>query len=394
MTTSPRSLNAFHLERGGPLYRLMALAGLLNPDCFKVWRAIIFLLIITWMPLLLLSLAQGVFIGDTVRVPFLYAISAHIRYLLAVPLFILAEPFIGSRLSMAAAHFIHSDFLKEEVLPQFEQAIDRAKKARDSNWPELTLLILALAAMMLKPQLELPRSITTWQLHAAEGLTELTLAGWWNALVSSTVFRFLIFRWLWRLLIWTMFLRRVSRLSLRLYPTHPDGAGGLLFLGAEQLSWCILVFAGGCVLSANFAQAIFFAGVSPVSLIPVILLFILIGLVIVFGPLFMFSPMLFRVKFNQMHAYLLMSTEYNRLFFKRWMMDQAYEDELILGTEDIQSLSSLDSVIGMIRNMRLYPFSLDMLYFPILSAVLPMLPLIAFEVSLDEIITKFLNNIL
>ncbi len=382
----------FHLARGGPLYRLLVPAKLLNPELSAAWRAVLFLLLITWVPLLLLSIAQGVFIGSAVRVPFAYAFSTHIRYFLVVPLFILAEPFLDNRLALASGHFANSDLLKSEDVPRFAQAVGRAEKARDAVMPELLLFLFALAAMFLGPQLELPRSISTWQLLVDDASIKLTLAGWWNAAVSSAIFRFLIFRWLWRLSIWTVFLRRVSRLKLRLYPTHPDYAGGLGILGVAQTSVSILVFAGACVLSANFAQTILFLEMPPASFISIMVLYVVIGLILVIGPLFVFSPLLFKIKFDGMHAYLLMSTEYNRLFYRKWIADRRYENEAILGTEDIQSLAALDGTITMIRNMRPIPFEFRMLVFTVLAAVIPMIPLIGFEISLDDIVLGFLKS--
>ena len=383
---------AFHLTRGGPLYRLMVPAKLLPKDIPSASRAIISLVLLTWVPLLILSLVQGVLLGDSVQVPFLVAISPHVRYLLAVPLFILAEPFVDKRLALASAHFVRSDLLKQEDLPRFKQAVRLAEKARDAFLPELILFVLALSGMALGHQLELPRSVSTWQLLTDQGGTHLTLAGWWNGAVSSTIFRFLIFRWLWRLFIWTVFLRRVSRLRFRLYPTHPDRAGGLGFLSVAQTSLGILVFAGGCVLSANFAQTVFFLGEAPTSFISIIILYVLIGMILLVGPLLVFTPKLFAVKFDAMHDYLLMSTEYNRLFHRRWIADKAYENEAILGTEDIQSLAALDGTIGMIRDMRPIPINLRFLIFAVVIAVLPMVPLIGFEISLDEIVLGFLES--
>ena len=48
--------------------------------------------------------------------------------------------------------------------------------------------------------------------------------------MSIPIFQFLTLRWLYRLLLWFLFLWRVSRLDLRLAPSHPDRAGGLGFL--------------------------------------------------------------------------------------------------------------------------------------------------------------------
>jgi hypothetical protein len=64
-------------------------------------RAILFALI-TWLPLLILSALQGVALGSTVKIPFLFDFAASIRFLIAGPLLIIAEILIDPRLRVIA----------------------------------------------------------------------------------------------------------------------------------------------------------------------------------------------------------------------------------------------------------------------------------------------------
>jgi hypothetical protein len=74
--------------------------------------------------------------------------------------------------------------------------------------------------------------VGSWYITVGPSGTErLTVAGWWYAFVSLSLFRFVLARWYFRLIVWYIFLWRVSRLPLRLNPLHPDRAGGLGFLG-------------------------------------------------------------------------------------------------------------------------------------------------------------------
>jgi hypothetical protein len=45
----------------------------------------------TWFPLLVLSLLQGLAIGHGGRIPFLYDLAAYTRFLVAIPLLILGK---------------------------------------------------------------------------------------------------------------------------------------------------------------------------------------------------------------------------------------------------------------------------------------------------------------
>jgi hypothetical protein len=64
-------------------------------------RSVIFALI-ACVPLLILSAFQIVLLTN-VRIPFLYDPSAHIRFLLSVPLLIVAEVVIGPRIIVATS---------------------------------------------------------------------------------------------------------------------------------------------------------------------------------------------------------------------------------------------------------------------------------------------------
>jgi hypothetical protein len=55
---------------------------------------------------------------------------------------------------------------------------------------------------------------------------------------------------------------RMSRLDFQLMPTHPDGAGGLGFLGYAHVPFGSIVFALGATLSGILATRIVFEGAS------------------------------------------------------------------------------------------------------------------------------------
>ena len=75
------------------------------------------------------------------------------------------------------------------------------------------------------------------------------LAGSWYWTVCLPLFRFLMFRWIWRLLLWWRFLWKVSRLDLHLVPTHPDNATGLGYLEIVHAHFIPLVLAVSAVIS-------------------------------------------------------------------------------------------------------------------------------------------------
>jgi hypothetical protein len=79
----------------------------------------------------------------------------------------------------------------------------------------------------------------------------LTLVAYWYALVALPIFQFLIFRWIYRMAVWSRILWKVSRLNLLLTPTHPDAAGGLAFVGKSLISFGVILFALSAVFQAR-----------------------------------------------------------------------------------------------------------------------------------------------
>lgn len=100
--TMSQASEDFSLVLGGPLYQLLRRAFLSGRDLELLQRRIFVIPLIAWLPLLLLSAVEGRAWGGSVRVPFLLDIDVHARFLLALPLFILAEvvvhpsPFVPS----------------------------------------------------------------------------------------------------------------------------------------------------------------------------------------------------------------------------------------------------------------------------------------------------------
>ena len=68
--------------------------------------------------------------------------------------------------------------------------------------------------------------------------------------VSSTIFWFLVFRWLWRVSVWAILLSWISRLEMRLVATHPDRMGGIGFIATYPNAFAPLVFALSSVPAA------------------------------------------------------------------------------------------------------------------------------------------------
>jgi hypothetical protein len=221
---------------------------------------------------------------------------------------------------------------------------------------------------------------------------QLTLPGYWLGFVSIPIAQFILFRWYLRLLIWFWLLWRVSRLNLRLVPTHPDRAGGIGFLGEVVHAFSPVLFAQGAVLAGVIANRILYQGQNLVSFRATIFGLISLFVLVVLGPLTVFTPLLFRARLRGLSDYGTLAMSYVRDFDAKWVRGGAKaRDEGILGTSDIQSLADLANSYAIVRDMRVVPFTLTDAILLVVATALPLLPLLLTMMPLDELLRRFLK---
>jgi len=395
----PELINArdLYIERGGPAYRLMQWIGLIRGEDPSVRRRILAFLGITCLPLLVLSLWEGVALGPTPRESLLLDFATFARLLVAVPLLFVAELTIGPRVTAAGLHFLQAGLVRQEDYPGFEQAIRRLAGWRESLWPELVLLGLALAgAWVLTAETVYGGTAATWQAAAvvSDQGSRLSLVGLWYHLISVPVAQFFLLRWLWRLILWFRFLYDVSRLNLDLVPTHADGAGGLGFLGTAHTSFGILAFAISSVLSGAAAFLIVFDGVGIDAFKVHFITLLVVTELLILGPLAMFCPALIRARQAWMRQYSLLVLRYNRAFHAKWVEGKAPDGEPLLGSADIQSLADLGNSFGFIREMKIVPFSIRVILQLAVVAILPALPLVLLVMPIEEVLDLMAKAVL
>jgi len=388
MTTVLAHESELEFELGGPAYRLMQRIGLIKGAGPSLGRRIVGFLLITWAPLLFFALIEGRALGPTPRESLLLDFATYARFFLAVPLLFLAEVVTGPRLRAAGLHFAQADFIRLEDIPAVEAAIVRARQRREALLPELIMLGIALlgAWYLTLETLTVGTATTSWHFVMREGGSSLSLAGCWYYFVAVPILQFFTYRWLWRLFIWTGFLRDLSRLPLNLVATHPDRAGGLGFLGTAHLSLAIFPFAVGCVLSGHVAFQVYFEAV-PIDTFKILFVVYLVLMeLICLGPLLLFVPLLARTRRAGLRQYSILADTYNRAFEQKWVTGQTPPDEPLLGSGDIQSLADLGNSFGMIREMKPFPFSQQQILQIAVIASLPGLPLIFLVMPVGELL--------
>ena len=114
--TGSRVVDQFSLIEGGLIYRFQLAIHMAMPNRSGVAKRAFLTTLVTWLPLLLLSLLQGSALGSQIQIPFLHDFAAGIRFLIALPLLVIAEAVIDPRLNHAVRHFVKSGLVTAEQL--------------------------------------------------------------------------------------------------------------------------------------------------------------------------------------------------------------------------------------------------------------------------------------
>ena len=216
----------------------------------------------------------------------------------------------------------------------------------------------------------------------------ITPAGWWYILISLPVLYFFLTCWLWLFLLWAWFLFRTSRLDLELTPTHPDRAGGLGFLGWGMVSFGLVVLAISAVLSGSLAREILHGGSSLADVKYHVIIFVIIMMVVLHAPLFVYTGRLARCRFRGLLDFGNLIWAHDHEFDEKWVrnLGKKAEGESLLGSHDVASLGAISRAFDHIDEMRLIPFDKKASLVLVVAAILPMVPLLGTSIPLGEIL--------
>jgi hypothetical protein len=383
-----RSPPDFSLVLGGPLFQLLRRAHLSDDALLLVRQRIIVIALFAWLPLLVLSALEGQVLGGP-AVPFLLDMDIHIRFLVALPLLIIAELVVHQRMRPLLQQFRERNLIPEDAMARFDAAIASAFRLRNSVLAEVLLIaiVYGVGILILWRHYWALDAATWYATPSAEG-TKLSLAGMWYGYVSLPIFQFLLVRWYFRLFIWASFLWQVSRIELRLVPTHPDRVGGLGFLSNTVYAFAVLAVAHGALLAGMLANRIFFAGAALPQFKVEIAVVVVFVLCVVLGPLLVFAPRLAQTKRTGLREYGALAERYVREFDAKWLRGGAPADEPLVGSGDIQSLADLGNSYEVVRTMRILPVTKEAILRLGAATLVPLLPLTLTMMPLEELLKK------
>ena len=386
----PQFLNEksdFSLVLGGPIFQLFRKAHLAGDDLQLLYRRIVFITAIAWLPLLLLTSLP---FAEGPSRHFFHDVEVQVRFLVALPVLIAAELIVHLRIRPVVRRFVERRIVQPEHLPRFHDAIEAAVKTRNSVVIECGILILAYSIGLYVWNIRIGLDTATWY-AAAGGRWHLTPAGFWYVFVSIPLLQFILLRWYLRLFIWFRFLWQVSRINLHLIPTHPDRCAGLAFLGKSAYAFGPILFAQGAMLAGLVASRVLYRGESLTAFKLQIAGFVTFFVVGILGPLLMFTPAMARAKRKGLADYGLVAQRYVESFEQKWVGHTPSGGEELLGSADIQSLADLGNSYGMVRDMRAVPFGLEDISRLAAATAAPLVPLLLTIFSPEELLMRVIK---
>ncbi len=383
----------FSIVLGGPFFQLLRKAHLTGDALELAKRRLVTISLLAWLPLMLLSAFEGRLLPGSSKLPFLMDVDVHIRFLVALPLLILAELIVHQRLVVVIRQFQHRKLISDSALGLLDRALHSSVRLRDSVVAEIGMVVLiyVIGYQLIWSEAVSVEGATAWY-HSTADLGELSMAGTWFRWVSLPIWQFLFLRWYYRIFIWSRFLFLVARIPMNLHPTHPDCVGGLGFLENTVHAFKPIAFAHGVILAGMISNNIFYGGASLLDYkIPIALITLWVALIAI-GPLMAFAGVLADVKRKGILDFGLLASRFTGEFEAVWMKDKLTETSSKPGS-DIQSLADLANSHAVVVNMKFIPISRSSLISIVVITLVPVAPLVLTMMPLNEAL-KMLMGIL
>jgi hypothetical protein len=337
-----------------------------------------------WLIIVALSMIEGV--AD--RMFSLSLVGGHARLLIVIPLFFMCESWVVPRMAVFVSTITRAGVIPPGARPALDAEVARTRRRANRWWPESVLLIVAVLLEVAGVRLQ------TYGETGSENPLRTALSFRVYLSVGLTVFRFLLFRWAWRLALWGWFLWRVSRLDLRLVPGHPDRSGGLGTLELVHERFTPLIAGLSVLECASLAESISTGTLTATAIYPTIALLLLVDAVLFIGPLLVFTDKLWDSRTRGVDKYMNLGSTYVTEFEAKWANGGAAASEPLLGTADIQSFADLANAVSVVKSMRWITVGPRLLTMVTVAAVAPLTPLVLFQYPIAELAQKFFSRLI
>lgn len=355
---------------------------------------VLFFFAICWVPLAVITLIQGSFWTGNAHTSFITNFDTQTRFIISMPIFILAERAISPKLARTLNQFISSGIVKKEDEGTFNDIVNRRVNFLSSVKTDLVILLICYVQVVIVVFYEKDyTSMLAWQTYSDEGVNRLTAAGIWNAIVSRPLMLFLFYRWLLRIIVWGVILRKIAALDLDLYAIHPDQVGGLGFLGYSIRNFSPIAFAISATVAGNMADFIIAGDTHVADLRMPTLVYLVIILLVFTLPLMSFAGKLMNTREKNIFEIYNYSNGIYRLLRRRLSKGFENVDEKDLDSAHFSTVADMNQVMEGALKMKFLPFTIRDLIPLLVTSAMPFLFVAMLEVPLSEILGKLMSMV-
>jgi hypothetical protein len=382
---TPEPVEDVSLVRGGPFYRIQEATRLVTPQRWNLGRRMLLAVGVGWVPLVVLTLLfrSGTIVG------LLKDYTVNVRMLIAVPVLLIGQVVMENVFRMIVHHLREVQLLPSPEQAKMDHTIGRLLRLRDSMAAEVIIVVIAygnVAAIIGGHK----AAVQDWAFGDFGWGHQLSPAGWYYALISQLIFRFLMGVSIWKWFLWICFLFRLSRLDLELMPTHPDQHGGIGFLGMSPMAIAPTVFVACGAIGSTWRTQILNHGAHLMNFKIDAIVLLLIMLLIAIGPLVLFIPKLGRLHRQGILQYGALGQIHSVDFHKKWILNRTGHEEEFLTAPEISTLTDYASSYEKVEKLQPFPLDRGAMVALVLAVVLPLLPVVLAEIPFVEVVKGLL----
>lgn len=372
------------------------IAGLLSRFRLDQQRVLLVFLVLglTWLPLFVLNAIDGTLYAGSGR-PFLRDIAIQGRILLGISLLILIRPMVFKRVPRVLKYISEVLVAPEDVEKYQSIALSRAKRNMDSVLSEIVILalVIGIAANPSADENFLVSKLESgsWMIAHHEGRDVLSLAGNYAQYVSKPVFQFLLLRWLWRYIVWIIFLFRVSRLRLNLNATHPDGSGGIGIVYIGHRNFILFFMVCGVAISSMMISLMMENKSMFESIRIDIAGFVILSILLVCFPFLFFVGKLVDLKYDGQFKLSQTGVDLSRRFEDEWSKLIREEKRIVADSADSSMQNDYSSVFKLVQNFRVIPIRMSDITSMMMILFSPFLPILFIRYPIAELVERLVG---
>jgi len=381
-----RSKIDYAFASGGLLSKILRRIGMDGEQVKHKFLWIVLLVLLCWLPLLALSFYQFGF--RNFYLLFVRDVATHVRFLIALPLLLIARQTVNRNFNNMVETVYETEIVNEENDEKFQKILRWVLKWKKAVIIDILLVLTVYITLYIREN-----EMETAAIAYAPWLKKddaASLAGWWYIIFSLPVLQLIFYRWLYTIVLWIIFLFKMSRIHLNLSSLHPDGVGGLGFLRYTQLSYFPVALAFSSIAAAGLNNMMIFADAS-INEFKVLIISVLVFTLLIFViPLLIFIPILSIVK----------KRYYMYYSHRAWLCARDYEKMLNDYNEDRENKPDaswhIDSIGSFEKTADMKPILIDktILIAFVSAVVIPFLPVFAQEFPLKELFLSLLSKFL